>query len=127
MMEYTKQQLFDAARKTGEAMFGRERSSYERIHGDSNCLVFCDDVRQVTLEETSIKMIIADGIADMGEECPAYVDEYEFLFFPSCPGKLTPDVSSVDWNRADDTWKDVDGLIYTAWADGIIRIVEDDR
>lgn len=53
-----------------------------------------------------------------------YIDERGFVFFPNRGGGL--DVSSHTWLEADPSWVDTDGNIYTAWADGIIRVVQVD-
>lgn len=53
-----------------------------------------------------------------------YLDEHEFVFFPLRGGGL--DVSSETWRDAHASWQDNDGRIYTAWSEGIIRIIEVD-
>lgn len=92
---YSKKQLGDAARLAGERMFGSSSSG-----------LVIDRIRTVKRQKLSV--LIAEQ---------QYVDEYEYVFFPSTGTGF--DASSEYWANANEEWKDVDGRIYTAYADTV--------
>jgi len=100
----TDQQLWALARKAGEQLFA--------AHGTGLVLGPLERVERVKLSQ------LQEGDEYSGGN---YVDEYEFVFFPSKGTGL--DVSSEYWSDAKRSWQDVDGKIYTAYAEGILRII----
>ena len=106
--KFTKQELFDAAKKAGESLFKNHHTG----------LVFgAESPDDLDFEKTSLKKQ-QQGDDDDDDELD-YVDEYEYVFFPSTGKGL--DVSSESWKKAKKSWVDKDGNIYTCWAgDSII-------
>jgi hypothetical protein len=104
--KFTKQELFDAAKKAGTSLFKKHHTG----------LVFgAEEPDDLDFEKTSLKK---QQSVDEDEEGD-YVDEYEYVFFPSTGKGL--DVSSESWKKAKKSWADKDGNIYTCWAgDSII-------
>jgi hypothetical protein len=102
--------LHDAAVAAGKAMFGGAPGSGFVPH----------DAAQGVEHTKLSKLQRKKG----GES--QYVDEYEYVFYPSQPGK-GKDVSSSEWSKADKSWADTDGKIYTATAGGQIRVVTADK
>jgi hypothetical protein len=104
--KFTKQELFDAAKKAGQSLFKDHHTG----------LVFgSESPDDLDFEKVSLKK---QQQSDDDDE-PDYVDEYEYVFFPSTGKGL--DVSSESWKKAKKKWADKDGNIYTCWAgDSII-------
>lgn len=105
--------LFALARQAGERLFSSHRSG----------LLFPDSEGLVTVTRTTLSEIREQAFSEMDEE--AYIDEYEFIFFPSRPGEGI-DASNSEWVEEREEWRDSDGLVYTAHAEGEIRIVNMD-
>ncbi len=111
MTAHSKAWLFACARSAGERLFGDHRSG----------LVFPTDIEMVDVVHESLTELHSVADEDMGTD--AYVDDYEYVFFPSRPGAGL-DVSGDNWADGPVAWRDSDGLIYTAYAEGVIRVVD---
>lgn len=107
---HTDAELHRAALKAGKAMFG----------GGSGSGFVPHDPKQ-GVEHTTLSALQKQ---QDGEH--QYVDEFEYVFYPSQPGK-GKDVSSAEWRHAEKGWADKDGKIYTATASGGIRVVTVDK
>lgn len=107
--ELTDMQLWKAAHVAGHQLFGESLSFFP--------------FPILRNPERGVKRLRLSELQASGEG-QDHVDDYEFIFFPRKGGGL--DVSDQSWCDARPTWVDSDGFIYTAWADGIIQVIEVD-